>query len=187
MFKAQTQYRPFCGSKSAETISIYAMGVLSGEAADGHSPEQIVETATCADENRPTAVSSNEKKIFDSWRWTLVRIGIFSANFIYGLDTTIAAAIQAEAANDLGGLPQVGYLGAGFALGSAAAILPIGKAYGLFNMKWLFIGSLTMFAAGSALCGGAPSMVALIVGRVWAGVGGAGVYLGYGSTGSSFT
>lgn len=35
-----------------------------------------------------------------------------------------------------------------------------------------------MFEAGSALCGGAPSMNALIVGRVWAGVGGAGMYLG---------
>jgi len=35
-----------------------------------------------------------------------------------------------------------------------------------------------MFEAGSALCGGAPSMNALIVGRVWAGAGGAGMYLG---------
>ena len=42
----------------------------------------------------------------------------------------------------------------------------------------LYIGSLTMFEAGSALCGAAPSMNALIVGRVWAGAGGAGMYLG---------
>ena len=35
-----------------------------------------------------------------------------------------------------------------------------------------------MFAAGSALCGGAPDMNSLIVGRVWAGAGGAGMYLG---------
>ncbi|KAJ2980841.1 hypothetical protein NQ176_g2391 [Zarea fungicola] len=77
------------------------MGALSGEATNGHPPVQIDKTATCVDENRQTDVSSNEKKkIFDSWRWTLIRIGIFSANFIYGLDTTIAAAIQAEAAND---------------------------------------------------------------------------------------
>ena len=54
-----------------------------------------------------------------------------------------------------------------------------GKAYAIFDVKWLYIGSLTMFAAGSALCGAAPSMKALIVGRVWAGAGGAGMYLGY--------
>ena len=54
-----------------------------------------------------------------------------------------------------------------------------GKAYAIFDVKWLYIGSLTMFAAGSALCGAAPNMKALIVGRVWAGAGGAGMYLGY--------
>ena len=36
-----------------------------------------------------------------------------------------------------------------------------------------------MFEAGSALCGAAPGMDALIVGRVWAGAGGAGMYLGW--------
>jgi MFS family permease len=35
-----------------------------------------------------------------------------------------------------------------------------------------------MFAVGSALCCGAPNMNALIVGRVTAGAGGAGMYLG---------
>lgn len=41
--------------------------------------------------------------------------------------------------------------------------------------------SLTVFAAGSALCGAAPNMNALIIGRVIAGAGGAGMYLGYGT------
>lgn len=57
-----------------------------------------------------------------------------------------------------------------------------GKSYAVFNLKWLYFWSLTMFAAGSALCGAAPVMDALIVGRVWAGAGGAGIYLGYDST-----
>ena len=35
-----------------------------------------------------------------------------------------------------------------------------------------------LFEAGSALCGGAPNMDALIVGRVLAGIGGSGIYLG---------
>ena len=53
-----------------------------------------------------------------------------------------------------------------------------GKAYGIFNVKWLHIASVTTFAIGSALCGAAPTMDALIVGRVIAGIGGAGMYLG---------
>lgn len=43
----------------------------------------------------------------------------------------------------------------------------------------MYINSLVHFAAGSALCGAAPTMNGLIVGRVWAGAGGAGMYLGY--------
>jgi hypothetical protein len=48
----------------------------------------------------------------------------------------------------------------------------------MFNVKWLHIGSVTVFATGSAVCGAAPNMNALIIGRVIAGTGGAGMYLG---------
>ena len=48
----------------------------------------------------------------------------------------------------------------------------------MFNAKSLYLGSVILFMAGSALCGAAPNMNAFIVGRVIAGVGGNGVYLG---------
>lgn len=46
-----------------------------------------------------------------------------------------------------------------------------GKLYGIFSVKWLYIGSIVIFEAGSALCGGAPTMNAMIVGRAIAGFG----------------
>ncbi|KAI1410620.1 MFS general substrate transporter [Hypoxylon sp. FL1857] len=111
-------------------------------------------------------------------RWLLVCLSIFSANLLFGLDNTIAADIQGAVSETYNSTSQLGWLGVGFALGSAAGILPLGKAYGIFDNKWLFISCLTNFAAASALCGGAPNMNAMIVGRVWAGFGGAGMYLG---------
>lgn len=111
-------------------------------------------------------------------RWFLICIAIFSANFLYGLDTTIAADIQAAVSGEFDNVSQLGWLGVGFGLGSTVAILPLGKAFGIFDTKWLYIACLVMFAAASALCGAAPSMNAIIVGRVWAGAGGAGMYLG---------
>ncbi|PKS12448.1 hypothetical protein jhhlp_000654 [Lomentospora prolificans] len=111
-------------------------------------------------------------------KWFLVCIAIFSANLLYGLDTTIAADIQASVSDSFENVTQLGWLGVGMALGSVCGILPLGKAYALFNTKWLFIGSLAMFAGGSALCGASPTMSAMIIGRVCAGVGGAGMYLG---------
>jgi MFS family permease len=63
-------------------------------------------------------------------------------------------------------------------MGSVAIILLVGKLYGMFEIKWLIIASIIAFEAGSALCGAAPTADALIVGRVIAGIGGAGMYIG---------
>jgi len=112
------------------------------------------------------------------WRFALVYICCMSTAFLYGLDNTIVADIQAPVVERFNEVEKVGWLGIGFGLGSVAVILPFGKAYGIWDVKWLYIGSTLMFEAGSALCGGAPNMNALIVGRVWAGVGAAGMYLG---------
>lgn len=50
--------------------------------------------------------------------------------------------------------------------------------YGQFDPKWLYIICVLGFKIGSAVCGAAPSMNALIIGRAIAGLGGAGMYLG---------
>jgi MFS family permease len=63
-------------------------------------------------------------------------------------------------------------------MASAAVLLTFTRAYGLFNVKVLLILSVCVFEIGSALCGAAPTSNALIVGRVIAGVGGSGMYLG---------
>jgi MFS family permease len=48
----------------------------------------------------------------------------------------------------------------------------------IFPAKWFYISMVILFEAGSALCGGAPSMNALIVGRALAGLGAVGIYTG---------
>ena len=122
--------------------------------------------------------AESPKRQVTGFRWFLVCVAIFSGNLLYGLDTTIAADIQASVSETFNNVTQLGWLGVGFTLGSTVTILPLGKAYARFDNKWVFISCLTTFSAGSALCGAAPSMRALIVGRVWAGAGGAGMYLG---------
>lgn len=112
------------------------------------------------------------------FRWFLVCLGIFSANFLNGLDSTIAADLQASVAETYDNVQQLGWLGFGYGLGATASILPLGKACAVVDTKWVFVASLVTFGAGSALCGAAPTMDALIVGRIIAGGGGAGMYLG---------
>lgn len=64
-------------------------------------------------------------------------------------------------------------------MASVAVILLLGRLYGLFDIKPLILSSIVIFEVGSALCGAAPTSDSLIIGRVIAGVGGAGMYLGY--------
>ncbi|KAJ5415523.1 hypothetical protein N7465_004218 [Penicillium sp. CMV-2018d] len=153
---------------------------------DASTPSESVlesQTPDHVDESIPIQAGDTEKDAAPAreivgFRWLLVCIAVFSANLLYGLDNTIVADIQAPIAGDFNEYTRLGWLGVGFTLGSVVFILPLGKAYAIFDTKWLFLGCLTMFAAGSALCGAAPSMNAIIVGRVWAGAGGAGMYLG---------
>ena len=91
---------------------------------------------------------------------------------------TIAANVQSpiyETFKDIENLP---WIGVGFPMASVATILLFGRLYGQFDVKVLMLSCIVIFEAGSALCGGAPSSAALIVGRVLAGIGGAGMYLG---------
>jgi MFS family permease len=57
-------------------------------------------------------------------------------------------------------------------------VLPFGQFAMIFPAKWFYIFMVVLFEAGSALCGGAPNMNALIVGRVIAGIGAVGIYTG---------
>ncbi|KAI0394861.1 MFS general substrate transporter [Xylariaceae sp. FL0594] len=129
-------------------------------------------------EQSPQTDTDKPTRSITGLRWLLVCMAVFSCNLLYGLDNTIVADIQAPIIGTLGEVNKLGWLGIGFPLGAIAVILPLGKMYAVFDIKWLYFWTLTMFAAGSALCGAAPKMDALIVGRVWAGAGGAGMYLG---------
>lgn len=48
----------------------------------------------------------------------------------------------------------------------------------IFPAKWFYIANVVLFEVGSALCGAAPNIDALIVGRVIAGIGAVGIYTG---------
>ncbi|KAH8886515.1 MFS general substrate transporter [Thozetella sp. PMI_491] len=111
-------------------------------------------------------------------KWALICISLYVSAFLYGLDTTIAADVQGAVVEQFGNVDQLAWIGAGFPLGSVAVIFLVGNLYRYFNIKWLYIGSITFFEIGSVLCGAAPNMDALIVGRVLAGAGGTGLYLG---------
>ncbi|KLJ06336.1 hypothetical protein EMPG_10268 [Blastomyces silverae] len=110
--------------------------------------------------------------------WFLVVASTLSCIFLYAIDNTITANVIPVIAADFQNTDKLAWLSVGFMIGGVAAVLPFGKLYGLFDVKLLYILSVVLFQGGSALCGGAPNIDAFIIGRVIAGAGGNGMYLG---------
>ncbi|KAF2195913.1 MFS general substrate transporter [Zopfia rhizophila CBS 207.26] len=133
-------------------------------------PVQGVEDVDYIDED----IQSRVPKLL----WAVIVLTILSSTFLFSLDNTIVADVQPPIVERFGEVGKLSWLGVAFVLASASTLVTWGKLYGIFSAKWLYIGSLVLFEAGSALCGGAPNMDALIVGRAIAGLGGAGMYLG---------
>lgn len=102
---------------------------------------------------------------------------MLSAVFLFALDNNIVAAVQPSIFHSLGHIELLPWIGTGFTLGSTC-ILPWGKAYGIFTVKWLFIFGIVLFEVGSVVCGAAPDMTAFVIGRVVAGVGSSSMYSG---------
>ncbi|KAH8890703.1 putative efflux pump antibiotic resistance protein [Thozetella sp. PMI_491] len=96
---------------------------------------------------------------------------------LFSMDNTIVADIQPSILDAFGNIDKLPWIGLGFQAG-AMTVLPAGQAYGTFSVKTLFLASVILFEVGSAVCGGAPNMNAMIVGRVLTGVGGAATYCG---------
>ena len=86
--------------------------------------------------------------------------------------------MQPDIVKRLGQIQKLPWLSIGFLVAAVSTNLIWGKIYGQFNAKWLYIVCVFLFEVGSALCGAAPTMNALIGGRVIAGMGGAGMYVG---------
>jgi len=127
--------------------------------------------------NAPEDEKPFERSI-PKWQWALVCVGLYLGAMLYGLDTTISASVQGPILLALGEIEKLAWVGIGFPMGSVSVILLLGWCFAVFEIKWLMIGSIVTFEAGSALCGGAPTMNAMVFGRVIAGIGGAGMYLG---------
>ena len=69
------------------------------------------------------------------WKWASAIVALYSTALLYGLDTTISADVQPAIITSFGSIGKIAWIGAGFPLGSIAVILPLGVAYGLFNIK----------------------------------------------------
>ncbi|KAH8177214.1 major facilitator superfamily protein [Sarocladium implicatum] len=151
------------------------------------SAEDIGNSIVTADDVRPTDVEkSNDSapstkqtpREVTGWKWIVVVFAILSSTFLFALDNTVVADVQAHIVLRFDSVGDIAWLSVAFIMAAVATNSLFGQLYSVFMPKWLYILSVLIFEVGSALCGAAPDMDVLIVGRALCGLGGIGMYIG---------
>ena len=111
-----------------------------------------------------------------SQRQILVAFGaIMLATLLSALDQTIVATALPEIADDLNGFDDLSWVVTAYLLSTTVTVPLYGKLSDLYGRRRLFVVAISIFLAGSALCGLAQSMGQLIAFRALQGIGAGGL------------
>lgn len=105
-------------------------------------------------------------------------IALCLAVFLVALDQTIIATAIPKITDRFHSVNDIGWYGSAYFLTSTALQPSFGRIYKVFQIKWVFLGAISVFELGSLICAVAPSSTALIVGRAIAGIGVGGIFSG---------
>src|SRR5205085_6578035 len=99
---------------------------------------------------------------------------IMLATLLAALDQTIVATALPRIVTDLHGFSSLSWVVTAYLLASTVTVPLYGKLSDLYGRRRLFVVAISIFLAGSALCGAAQSMGELICFRALQGLGAGG-------------
>ncbi|MEW2079674.1 MDR family MFS transporter [Streptomyces sp. NPDC017966] len=109
-------------------------------------------------------------------RWVL--LGVMLAMLLALLDNMVVSTAMPTIVGELGGLEHISWVVTAYTLVTAVTTPIWGKFGDLVGRKPMYLASIAVFIAGSALCGAAQSMTELIAFRVVQGIGAGGIGAG---------
>ncbi|KAJ7595480.1 iron permease [Mycena floridula] len=122
-----------------------------------------------------TAVHPEAKARKGSSFWLTI-VALVITTFLSSLDMTAVSTALPTIVKDLKGGSDFVWIGSAYAL-SSTAILPLsGKLADIFGRKPTMLGSVALFALGSALSGSSQNMRMLIAARTLQGMGGGSIF-----------
>ncbi|KAH9924223.1 major facilitator superfamily domain-containing protein [Fomitopsis serialis] len=107
--------------------------------------------------------------------------------FLTSLDGTIVATALPRIVSQFDALHDATWVAVAYMLTRTALMLVIGQLVNVVPLKTLYLFCIVFFEGGSALCGAAPNINALIIGRAIAGIGSSGITVCYIAAIVSFT
>ena len=101
---------------------------------------------------------------------------IMLATFMVSIEATIVATAMPHVVGQLGGFGYYSWVFSAFLLAPSATTPIYGKFSDLFGRKPVLLAGISLFLAGSLLCGFSWSMPSLIAFRVLQGLGAGAIY-----------
>ena len=120
----------------------------------------------------PTAKEPRERSV------RVVMVGLMIAMLLAMLDNMIVGTAMPTIVGDLGGLDHLSWVVTAYTLATAASTPIWGKLGDMYGRKGIFLTSIVLFLAGSALSGMSQSMDELITFRAIQGLGAGGLIVG---------
>jgi EmrB/QacA subfamily drug resistance transporter len=115
------------------------------------------------------------------YRFTIGRVlaiygAIMVALLLAALDQTIVATALPHIVADIGGLKSYSWVITAYVLAMTVTVPLYGKLGDIYGRRLLYIVAITIFLAGSVLCGLAQTMGQLVAARAVQGMGGGGLF-----------
>ena len=99
----------------------------------------------------------------------------FSQQFLAALDLTIVVVALPKILEELHGVKLIAWVLASYLLTSASVQSLVGRLSDVYGRRMIYMGAVTLFFIGSALCGTSTSIWYLIIARGVQGLGGGGI------------
>lgn len=123
----------------------------------------------------PAAATTHEPGPLSHKQIMTILSGLMLGMFLASLDQMIVATAIRTIGDDLHGLSVQAWVTTAFLITSTVATPLYGKLSDIYGRKPLYLFAITVFVAGSALCGLATSMYMLAVFRAFQGIGAGGL------------
>src|ERR1044071_6862357 len=120
------------------------------------------------------AAKADEPKALTHPEIRAIVLGIMLAMFLGALDQTIVATALPTIGRHFGELEQLSWVVTAYLLTGTAVTPLYGKLSDIYGRRATMLAAIVIFIAGSAVCGMAPSMTVLVLGRALQGLGGGG-------------
>ncbi|KAI0201342.1 drug resistance transporter [Astrocystis sublimbata] len=119
---------------------------------------------------------AEEFNYLTGWRFYVVAVVLELALFLVNFEITIVGTALVSISNDLNDFSRTSWVVTAYLITYTASLVISAKLSDIFGRKWVYLGALLIFSAFSGGCGGAQTMVQLIIFRAFQGIGGGGLY-----------